>query len=267
MSAIQQMLLAGDGRPPFTGQVSYTTSTITTWTCPIGVHSVCVVAIGPGSTGTESSNRKRGGSGGGLGYKNDIPVVPGQSYLVVVGAANTTSSTYFINETTVCGRAGVAGGAGGTFVGDGGGNGGGGGAGSAGFVVGDGTMYTGGGGGSSGSYDGNGGAGGPGDTGSSGIPGGVGGQGIRGGVGGSGGSRGGGGGGGANLYGGVLPRTSSPFSVGNTGALYGSGGGAGLKVVGGSSAANHASASGRVGALRIIWGDGRAFPSTKVEDI
>ncbi len=266
MSAIQQMLLAGDGRPPFTGQISYTTSTNTLWTCPAGVFSVCVVAIGPGSTGTESSNRKRGGSGGGLGYKNDIPVVPGQTYWVVVGAANSTTATFFIDEATVCGRAGVAGGPGGTFVGDGGGNGGAGGAGSAGFVVGDGTMYTGGGGGSSGSYDGNGGDGGPGNSGAS-VPGGTGGQGIRGGSGGSGTSRGGGGGGGGNLYGGVTGNTNSLFSVGNAGSLYGSGGGAGAKIVGGTSAANHASAAGRVGALRIIWGDGRAFPSTNVEDI
>ena len=46
------------------------------WVCPTGVTSVSVVCVGGG--GGASMNRYSG-SGGGLGYKNNITVVPGGS--------------------------------------------------------------------------------------------------------------------------------------------------------------------------------------------
>jgi len=116
------------------------------WKAPTGVTYVHVVAVGGGANGPKSYNSSAsGGSGGGLGWKNNIPVVPGTTYTVQVGAYGTNNSygsigliggnSYFINITTVAGYGGGhwsvggtngpgANGFGGGFVGDGGGAGG-----------------------------------------------------------------------------------------------------------------------------------------------
>lgn len=273
MSAIQQILLAGNGRPPYTGQESFITPGTFTWICPEGVTSVCAVAIGPGWNGVQINNQPYGGAGGGLGYKNNIPVVPGQSYTVVVGASNTTTGSYFGSSDTVSGNAAESAAlAGGTFTGDGGGRGGTGGRPTTFNQSPDNYRY-GGGGGSSGSYDGNGGAGGNGGSGSLNnvqVPGGTGGQGIRGGGGGfnNNPARGGGGGGaGANLYGGVGTALTVNGNNGRPGGAYGGGGGGGHVSYINAVVTPYANGVGGSGAVRIIWGEGRAFPSTNVEDI
>ena len=98
-----------EGKLEDQGQVS------TTWTAPANVTQVSVVCIGAGFQG-----------GGALAYKNAIEVVPGNSYVVKVGAPGAyygLGDTYFINTTTV-----LAGGGyhnrHNVFVGDGGGEGG-----------------------------------------------------------------------------------------------------------------------------------------------
>jgi len=143
------------------GQKEYTVVGTYSWTCPADVTSVCVVCIGggggssPGDQHWNGSNYNGGvsGAGGGLGWKNNISVTPGQSYTVVVGdygAAGTStyisqynwtvteggdgSDSYFIDATTVKGGGGDGGAVnigsstpvaqGGDYVGDGGGNGG-----------------------------------------------------------------------------------------------------------------------------------------------
>ena len=87
------------------GQDLFDTAGSTTWTCPSGVTSVSVVAVGAGGKGYSN-----GGGGGGLGWKNNISVTPGQSYTVVVGAPGTTSSnggdSYFNSTSTVRGGGG-----------------------------------------------------------------------------------------------------------------------------------------------------------------
>ena len=62
------------------GQQQFTTPGTTSWTAPAGVTSVCVVCVGGGSA-----------SGGALAYRNNIVVVPGQTYEVVVGAPGVVS--------------------------------------------------------------------------------------------------------------------------------------------------------------------------------
>ena len=84
--SIQQVMMTG-GIPP-SGQQSYTSAGAFTWTAPAGVTSVCAVCVGAG--GNEST--AAGDGGGGLGWKNNIPVVPGQSYQVVVGAQGTSGA-------------------------------------------------------------------------------------------------------------------------------------------------------------------------------
>ena len=259
------------------GEASFSSPGTFSWTAPEGVTSVCVVCVGGGGGGgTNSADASSGGGGGGLGYKNNITVVPGTAYTVVVGSGGAVlaagGQSYFNSAATVAGNGGsagvngtAAGGAGGTFVGDGGANGGqggdssindatnstpeagaGGGAGGYSAAGGrgagaqaaatTGTASTGGGGGGGGSPD-------------SGAAGGGGGVGIFGagsnGTGGTSGVRGGGGSGGGGFI-------STPI-----GGLYG-GGGAG--------ADGTTSGAGANGAVRIIWGANRSFPSTNVTE-
>ena len=267
------------------GQQAYTTPGTFSWTAPAGVTSVSVVAVGGGGAGS------LGGSGGGLGWKNNITVVPGNIYTVVVGAgapamngngsANNGSNSYFISNTTVMGGGGIGsstgGVLGGVYVGDGGGNGGGtrtsrwGGAGAGGYsgkggntAIGNNDINA---------WYGEAGSGGAGGGGSSGVSitgwlmgaggGGVGilGQGTNGvaGANGTGGSipvsGGGGGSGGAN--------GTSVNDLYDPGGIYGGGGGAQ-----GASGTTYCGAGGN-GAVRIIWGDpsSRYFPSSNTTDM
>ena len=256
------------------GQEEFTTSGSYTWVAPSNVTSVSVVAVGAGGDG---GSNKHGDGGGGLGWKNDIPVTPGQSYTVVVGNKNLGGGdSYFLDYNTVRGGGGGVGdsspggwgGSGGTFVGDGGGNGGNGG------TQNQSTGGSGGGGGAGG-YTGNGGNGGTGTSfgassgnqGNGGAGGGGAGASWEGGAGGGVGLLGEGtngagastyDGGGAQSYGhcgkggsGGAPQTFAAFpSLGP-----GSGGGGGNGIAGSN------------GAVRIIWGSGRSFPSTNTGDI
>lgn len=234
------------GRNGVFGEASYVAAGTYQWTCPPGVFFVCAVCVGGA-----------GLAGGGLGWKNNIPVVPGQSYTVVVGGNQADS--YFISATTV--KGGKAGGntsGFGTFVGDGGGNGGRGGGTASGVN---------GGGGGAGGYSGAGGdAGGngtstpqPGDAGTGGAGGG----------GGSGANPGGGGGvgllgQGANGSGGAAGNT--PGNSGSAGVGRGGSGGANGSTTSGGIYGGGAAvlaSNGRPGAVRLIWGPRRAFPATR----
>jgi len=129
MSVSRRLLISGSGSP--TGEQVFTSSA--TWTAPKGVYRVSVVAIGRGGDGVRRESSpgfilSQGGGGGGLGWRNDVSVVPDQEYTVSI----TTSGSYFINLGTVWGQAGTTpseltgatGGVGGNFAGDGGGLGG-----------------------------------------------------------------------------------------------------------------------------------------------
>jgi len=281
------------------GQESFITSGSFTWTAPAGVTSVCVVAVGGGGGPAANASGASGGGGGGLGWKNNIPVTPGVAYDVVVGAGGTrtTSGTagaggqsYFISAITVAGNGGGGGvtasntgGAGGTFVGDGGGNGGagggrngstaqcGGGGGAGGYsgAGGNGSNGTNNGTGSAGSGGGGGGGGGGGSADTGGSGGGVGllGEGANGAKGASTTADGRGGFGGSS-GGNAFSASTSTTAVN----VYGTGvnqSAPGVYGGGGSGSDNPTvaeQANGAVGAVRIIWGPGRAFPSTNTVD-
>ena len=256
------------------GQQEYTNNGSFTWTAPAGVTSVCVVCVGAGADG---GTYVSGDGGGGLGWKNNIPVTPGQSYTVVVGSKSTSytsgsdGDSYFIDTSTVCGFGGVAGkpsnsggtgGAGGGYTGDGGGNGGNGGNQNN-------SYGPGGGGGGAGGYSGNGGNGGQGATG--GHNNGTDGQGGAGG-GGAGGSWEGGAGGGVGIYGEGASGPGATSSQGPSNQTYGhcGWGGSGANpqewaafpALGpGSGGGGGNGIAGSSGAVRIIWGFGRSFPS------
>jgi hypothetical protein len=256
-------------------QIEFTTPGTYTWYAPTGVTSISVVAVGGGGGG----GHYLGGGGGALAYKTSATVIPGTAYSVVVGAggANATSSSgisggyssFGSNIVYALGGFGAyighasRGPGGNVIIGDGGGYGGTaigmGGAGAAGYSGngGDSTVYAG--------LNGSGGGGG-----GSGMTrfagGGGGGVGIYGegasGLGGSGAyqggySRGQGGSGG-------LPATN--IGVGNTpsypGGLYGGGGGGQHNAFFGGNGLD-----GAKGAVRIIWGAGRSYPSTNTANV
>lgn len=277
-------------------QVSFTAPGDYTWTAPAGVTSVCVVAVGGGGAGGNDFDTQ-GGGGGGLAWGNNIPVTPGNSYAVKVGkggagagppspAEDGTDSSFTADSFQVIGRGGLGGAPQGTNLGGGfvtitdggGGNGGGdpsrisshanGGGGAGGYTGDGGDGSTGG----SLSYPptpGEGGAGGGGQSGggnSKYIGGGGGGTGIYGeGVSGAGGGvpgeREGLGGGGGSPSNGTGTDGNQGKDVGNGDGGFPGGGG------GSNSKPDMVSGSGGDGAVRIIWGPGRAFPSTNTEDL
>ena len=256
---------------PTEGSQSYTTAGTYSWVAPTGITSVSVVAIGPGGLGYGVTMPNQGGGGGGLGWKNNITVVPGQSYTVVVGNPATGTDSYFISTSTVKGGAGGAassgsGGTGGGYTGDGGGSGGNGGTSTAGNASG---------GGGAGGYAGSGGAGGYGTSvayNSSAGSGGGGGGGTMGEP-----SPGGGGGGGVGILGQGSNGGVNPSGWGGGGGYQGGGGSSGTGTTttvsrdggayGGGSAGHFTGSTnnyGGSGAVRIVWGAGRSFPSTNV---
>lgn len=280
------------------GEIVYTTTGTYSWVVPAGVTSIAGVCVSGGCGG----GSRYGGKGGAVSYGNNIPVTPGETLTITVGAAGNGSNTTGSGVSTGSLNAGggsrisrdttylvlAAGGNSyaqsvGTYsVGGDGGNG-------LSQVGTYGTVYNGGGGGGAGGYaittasvDGgsgnggnglNGGAGGGGrDTspareitgsttygnysyGSSGRAGG--GVGLYG--------RGSNGAGGANTTAPTYGAGGSGGAAGTStsGGFYGGGGGGGYtKSVGTiSNPANATGDDGGNGAVRIIWGTGRSFPS------
>lgn len=272
------------------GEQTYTTPGTYTWTAPFS-GTVCILCIGAGSDGSirTSWDGGTGGGGGALSYKNNYTVSSGTSYTVVVPnraqyGTNPGDAQFRVGTTIICGadsatsrvsgagtngtgdtkRTGGNGGGGGTdgsggggaagYNGNGGqgeqlnwwgnvysaataGSGGGGGGGGAYGTYGSGAQYGGGGGGGVGIYgagsNGSAGTGSGAPGGGGGSGGGNGGNGVSNGAAGNGGNYGGGGGGQCDIYG------DNSYPIGNT--------------YGGFAAS---------GAVRIIWGSGRAFPST-----
>jgi hypothetical protein len=248
------------------GQQAFTTAGSFTWTAPAGVTSVCVVCVGAGGAG-----------GGALAYKNNITVVPGTGYAVVVGAPGSMGigttgtaagqntgtpggdSSFTATHGTTTAQGGVTGSSSVSTKGspagvyDGGGNGG--------FTY----NYGGYNGGGAGGYSGDGGGGGAFNaTGNYNNAGG----------GGSHGSWAYFGGGGVGILGeGASGADSTGNGRGGSGGQDGNGEGTNGGQVqtggdyGGGSSGRWAGNTGGKGAVRIIWGAGRSFPSTNTADV
>jgi hypothetical protein len=272
------------------GQTAYTTAGTFTFTVPPTITSISAVCVGGGGGGAGGETGRdegvTGGAGGALCY-GTIPVTPGESLTITVGSGGNGGSSG--NDGTAGGLSRIArgatnlitanGGSGGqerstgtvsggtrsvdaSVTNSGGGNGG---------NSGGNSTDTGSGGGGAGGYSGNGGNGGTTGNGSAGSGGGGGGGGATS----SGQGYGGGGvgilGAGSNGTAGVLNSSgggrgsyiSGSFPTSGTrpaGGAYGGGGGAC------DDDTNGAGGAGGVGAVRIIWGAGRSYPSTSVTD-
>lgn len=271
---------------------TYASSGSYSFTVPTGVTRISAVLVGGGGGGIVTGSGGAGGGGGGLRYINELVVTPGEILTVEVGAGGTTgqtvaeasdgglsrirrgASTLIVANGGIKPTAQLEAGSGGTgsIVGGniGGGNGGNGGAGA---------LAVGGGGGGAGGYTGNGGNGGTSITSSTGGAGqnGSGGGGGGGGAGGSGDT--GGGGGGVGLLG--LGSNGLGGAGGGSGdAFCGTGGSGGLPTAsaillggglyGGGAPGGDITTTvlnGANGAVRIIWGTNRLFPSSNVTQL
>lgn len=287
-----------------TGQMLFDQPGTYTWVVPEGVTEISPVLVGGGGSSGISNSANAdaggGGGGGGLRWATSVSVTPGESLTIEVGEGGH-SQTYdqfpakgIDGGATVVKRGlevlleagggsgggtnGIAdGGEGGTgtdlgIEGVGGGNGGHGGRG--------GYYNLGGAGGGAGGYSGNGGRGGGDNAGATGP-----GNGSGGGAGGERSSWGAGGGGGVGLLGSGADGHSGTYNSYTPGGGGGSGGedgggsypynlpdkGFGGNFGGGGGAPNynhnHVSGAGGDGAVRIIWGPNREYPSINTEDM
>lgn len=76
-------------------ETAFITSGTYSWTAPSGVTSVSVVAVGGGGAGDDGNSGDGGGGGGGgggLAFAEAVPVTPGVSYTVVVGAGGSAGN-------------------------------------------------------------------------------------------------------------------------------------------------------------------------------
>ena len=270
---------------PVAGEHVYKVAGTYTWKCPPYVKSVCIICVGSGADGTTGAGVSTPGTAGALSnFKNGATVVCQAN-----GGGKGTTLTGGAGGTVGTGTGG-AGGAGALRTSGNGGAGGAGGYSGTGGAGGTGTVAptagTGGGGGGGGSNA---------TGGFSGSAGGVNiyGSGTNGAAGVNSGTPiyGGGGSGGANgntglnvVSGGAYGGGCFTFGTGS-GITLGGGGGGALSYVnayttvpgntytvivglGGylyyTTAPTVVYATGGVGAVRILWGNGRSFPSTQV---
>jgi len=99
----------------FTSPKTFSTAGTFTWIVPPGVTNICIEVWGGGGTGGTVVNGYAGaGGGGGYGYQC-FAVVPGASYVVVVGgSAGSSSVGSLISANGGANGVGTVGGAGGT---------------------------------------------------------------------------------------------------------------------------------------------------------
>lgn len=240
--------VAPPGEVIFEGSQTQTVAVL--WPCPPGVTSVCVLVVAPGG----NSGFIGAGGGGGVAWKNNIPVVPGNNYEVYIPAPSISGNmSYFLSVPTVSAVCGGQLYGGYRNIGDGGGTGGDGGR----------TYGPLGGGGGAAGYTGKGGDGALGEIGAA-----TEGQsGDGGGAGGGAGAQYGvsttGHGGGVGLFGqgtsGMGGSSNIPHGKSGSNGIEANSSAPG-KYGGGARSNNGTTLIGQIGAIRIMWGGDRSFP-------
>lgn len=274
------------GATTVSSQTVFTTTGANSWTVPANVRSVSAVVVGGGGGGAGSRGDRgegnTGGAGGALAYGSFV-VIPGETLTVNVATAGAaggndanggTGGTSSIVRSNLTLLSATGGGAGQTrataattgglpswgfgLTVTGGGNGGAGGGAT--------DNNTGGGGGGAGGYSGNGGAGGNAAAGTSVTGGGGGGAGAT-------NSGQGYSGGGTGLLGAGTSGTAGALNANGGGGSSGAAGtqtAGGIPGGGGGARDDDSAGSGCAGArgeVRIIWGAGRAYPSTNTGNV
>lgn len=97
-----EQLVTTFAKDPFNGvgQATWTVPGTYQWVVPDDVNSICFLLVGPGQQGEVNGANAFGGSGGGVRWKNDVTVVPGSTITVVVGKShNNPDPTASITST------------------------------------------------------------------------------------------------------------------------------------------------------------------------
>lgn len=97
-----ELLLSADQTilpPDIRGEITITGTY--TWVCPKDVTSVCFVIISRGQDGYSSTRGAKGGDGGGLKYRNDVTVVPGNQYQITVEVDRITAFGTMVGQGTI----------------------------------------------------------------------------------------------------------------------------------------------------------------------
>jgi hypothetical protein len=219
--------------PPPRGEIIWSSNTNTTWVVPDNVTSVSAVLIDAGTDGSTYT----GGAGGNLRYITSLAVTPGETLTVSIGGATSLkrgATTLLAYNSSISGSIG-------------GGNGGGGGTYYSTSSTPCGNVYGTGGGGDAGNYSANGGTA---PKGASGYAGPVGTAPH-------------------NFYYGYAGWNGdgrSLFGSSASGGSFGGGGGGGWRYTYcDTGAAGSNGGDGGQAAMRIVWGEGRAYPDTDVD--
>lgn len=88
-----ELLLTLGGKPNLGSQVQWTIPGTYQWRVPKDVTEVSVLLVGAGSQGSAASGYTVGGYGGAIRWKNKVQVIPGDVITVVVGNGGTSRRT------------------------------------------------------------------------------------------------------------------------------------------------------------------------------
>jgi len=100
MTLAKRLLMAAGVTPPTGQQIFGFPSGITSFLVPPGVTSVCIACVGAGVDGIVAPSGTSGG-GGACAWSNNIPVTPGETLQVQVGARRARADTRGPGETWV----------------------------------------------------------------------------------------------------------------------------------------------------------------------
>ena len=83
------------------GSVLFQTSGTFKWKCPEGVTKVSIALVGSGGSGYWEN--RMGGAGANLRFINDVPVVPGTEYNIIIPSKRSARTTAADNSTSALG--------------------------------------------------------------------------------------------------------------------------------------------------------------------
>lgn len=99
MILARKLLMAAGITPP-TGQQIYSSSGTFSFIVPAGVYSICVACVGASGDAAASPSSASGG-GGACAWTNDIPVTPGETLTVQVGSSRSAGSSAAAGQSRI----------------------------------------------------------------------------------------------------------------------------------------------------------------------
>jgi len=105
---IEALLVSGDGGPvvpEIRGEIQWNTAGTYQWVCPEDVHTVAVMLVGGGESGRQGYGASGiSGNASFVRWKNDVAVVPGQVYTIIVGSGGVNWSGLYSDSIASSGK-------------------------------------------------------------------------------------------------------------------------------------------------------------------